>query len=39
MQDIAKRTCMQLNNALAQMAYERGLYFVDLTEVLAGDDE
>lgn len=27
-----------VNNALAQMAYERGLYFVDLTEVLAGDD-
>lgn len=27
-----------VNNALAQMAYERGMYFVDLTEVLAGDD-
>lgn len=28
----------QLNNALAKMAYERGLYFVDLHEALAGDD-
>ncbi len=27
-----------VNNALAQMAYERGLYFVDLNEALAGDD-
>lgn len=27
----------QLNNALAQMAYERGLYFVDLNGALADD--
>ncbi len=27
-----------INNSLAQMAYNRGLYFIDLTEALAGDD-
>ena len=27
-----------LNNRLAQMAWQRGNYFVDLTEALAGDD-
>ena len=27
-----------INNSLAQMAYNRGLYFIDLTETLAGDD-
>ncbi len=27
-----------LNNALAKMAWEQGVYFVDLTEALAGDD-
>lgn len=28
----------ELNNRLAQMAYEAGVYFVDLNEALAGDD-
>ncbi len=34
----SKANLYAVNNALAQMAYERGLYFVDLTEVLTGDD-